>query len=353
MPATGSRFRSLLLSSVVVSAIAGAPTARADDVIYRDRLWGPQGLWVALEGSYLFASGAKQPWAATPSNATGSEQNLLQLDSGHALSGKIELGYRFARGFDIALSFRGLGESKKTDAVAGTPIEVGPGIFYPIVFDVLGPLKTFYSAATVESRSHLMVVDFEVGYDVGLGDRARARLHGGIRYARLANETKFAGSFYGNPRFATLDINNTTWGVGPRVGVDAKVKLANAGNGYVFLVGGVAGAVLFGRTQIDGTRTVASSTFFPGVSGFGSEKSNTSFNVELKLGLSYAFPLASWAAAITVGYNADLWWNIVNTRGANGSTGGLGVSNQYQAGAGTTDGNRFYHGPYISFRINF
>ncbi len=325
----------IALSTVVPAAVQ---SARAEDPVTAPKMWRADSFWLGIEGAYQWVSGAKQPWISDGLGATlFGPQTLFSVRGDHALQGKIEIGFKINQRLDVAVAYTGLREQTKSDSRSHTNY----------LYNVLGPIKSYYDNASVETRSHMHVVDFEVGYEIGLGARGLARIHAGIRFAQFGNSTDTQLFWPGTFNFANEFLDNKTWGIGPRLGVSGKFRLVRTRTGILSLVGAVSGAVLFGQTT---TSIDQQYSFGPSVK-YDDSSANTILNLEGKIGIAYSFPLGAWGATITVGYRGSAWWNVANTEISPSAT-----ASPFQTqfpGAGSKSGNRFYHGPFASFRINF
>lgn len=331
-------YRRTLLAGVAAAAVSVAQPVYADDTVTGPKMWRPSAFWLELEGAYQWVYGAKQPWISDNiPGVLGASQSLFSVRPDTALQGRVEVGFKVNQRLDMALSYTGLREHKKSSSRSH------PSYLY----NVLGPTKSYYDNANVETRSTLHVVDFEVGYEVGLGSRGLARVHAGIRFAHFSNDTDTDLLWPGTSPYGTESLNNKTWGIGPRIGVSGKFRLMSAGRGFFSLVGGLSGSVLFGKKSTNVNQTFIG---IPSVS-YNDDSSVTIMNVEGKLGVSYAFPLGAWGASITVGYRGSAWWNLANMQTSPNQF-ATAFPTQFP-GAGKSEGNRFYHGPFLSFRINF
>lgn len=336
-------FRGVLLAGVAAVALVGQP-ALAEDPVTGPKMWRPDSFWIEIEGAYQWVSGAKQPWVSDNiSEGSPSGQSLFSIRSNGALQGRVEVGFKINQRWDVAVAYTGLRENKKK----------GSRTHDEYLYNVLGPYKSYYDDASVETRVTMHVADFEIGYEVGLGTRGLVRLHVGIRFARFNNEanTQFV---YDDALYFTESLNNSNWGIGPRIGASGKFRIRKTSRGIFSIVGAVSGSVLFGRSSSGVSQQFVD---WSGPNGTGSENYNktsaaTIFNVEGKVGIAYSFPLGAWGATFTLGYRGSAWWNVANTQTSPNLFPGSSYPTSFP-GAGSKSGNRFYHGPFVSFRVNF
>ena len=160
-------------------------------------------------------------------------------------------------------------------------------------------------------------IDGEIGYNF-IGPDYGVRVFGGARYQQWRHEMRF----HPDAPLGCCFTNNTAHGFGPRAGVDGAMRL---GMSDFSLIGGIDGAVLFGRTRSTGGPRIL----------HGSDN-RVMFNLDSRLGIDWEIaPLMHLAA----GYRAD-WSNGVFFEKDNFNT----------ALAGR--GDRVVHGPFVRVAYN-
>jgi hypothetical protein len=183
----------------------------------------------------------------------------------------------------------------------------------------------FGGADAKYDESHL-IVDLEIGRDVGLGSSGNARIFGGLRFAQFDGDADTSYSGFGG---GSASVSQKFSGIGPRLGMDAGFPLTQNLRADL----GVAGAVLYGKrkVKVDGS-----------YSGFGAYDFSSSSskhvwvpNAEASVALSY---LLTPNASISAGYKAEQFWNVMPT-----------VSDVNSLSTGNDD--RLIHGPFLKLTI--
>ena len=177
------------------------------------------------------------------------------------------------------------------------------------------------------SRETHDVLDFEVGRDVGLGQRlsktAKARVKLGIRFARFSATSRFTGHYTSYGVWLTpydFDRKSRFRGVGPSFGLEASFKL---GNNWSLGIDGSA-AALYGQQ-------VYKTNFWGKTS---TRKKTLAFNFTGSVGVSYKLPDSP--VIFTAGYKADSWLNAIRAEKSPGQEAAI---------------NRLYHGPFLRVTI--
>lgn len=247
---------------------------------------------------------------------------------------------------------------------------------YPVHFTRYPAGARFADTESRTNESH-MVLDFQVGKDVGLGlfgGRSDSSVSLGVRFAQFASRTNTAlksspdwhFSYAYNPslvtvvgltsskiaiaqafhsRIANLQATRSFHGIGPSISWNASTPFAgNADAGQLSLDWGVNGAILFGRQRA----TVHHETMqyyeksgigiYPKRSIVGVPLSHTTArsrmvtvpNVGGFAGLSFRYSNAK----ISMGYRADFFFNAID--------GGLDARKSY---------DRNFYGPYATVSI--
>ncbi len=245
----------LLGTAAAIALLVLEPSAADADERTGHRSHELRLFYLSIEGRYAWQSGTKTPWA-TVSEPTSIPARVLTIDSVDPWVGKIAVGYFLNSRVDVKISYTGY-KSRSNSASADQ-------IQFPMqISQVLGPVRTPYLGGRAKTDSTLHVVDLNVGYDVGLGKKHQFRVFGGIRYAKFKQTVDVGFDFlppfpyphYSNKEYA----EGRTWGVGPRLGIQTRIRLAKLGSGYLYGGAAVAGSVLFGQT----TREVVQSSTYP------------------------------------------------------------------------------------------
>ena len=187
---------------------------------------------------------------------------------------------------------------------------------------------SYVNTDTAQYRESHTIADLEIGRDVGLGSmgggNATARIHGGVRFAHFDGDLSGTySSFYGS---GGIRSEHTFTGIGPRVGIDANLPLAQNVSADLR----ASGAVLFGTRKVEGNY----SGFY--ASGPFSRRENSVVvpNVEASAAVTYLF---GDNAKLAVGYRVDHYWNVFDT-------------NPFSGGS-SRDGDRTIHGPFFRVTI--
>jgi opacity protein-like surface antigen len=286
---------------VRVAALGGAATAAL--LVAAPRPAEAQerpGWYGSLEGRYLMSDGDKTSDSDVFQSVTSSVR-----PAGDGGGGAVSLGYRFASPWDVqfALSDNQLGEAKSSS---------------PLVALHGGVSEQMKATASTD----YYLLDFDAGYNLVLGGMD-LRLSGGARYAHF-NETYHGVFSYLYGSHLSYDhyrrVKFSGWG--PLLGARARMPLGESR--FAIIAAGGASA-LFGNL----TNT-----------SFEANLRTTTGVYELEGALSLAYRIdVSWDAEI--GYRAEQWWNVVDTRPDLNSTGNR------------TNGNLLTNGPFVRVDLHF
>ena len=183
-----------------------------------------------------------------------------------------------------------------------------------------GTCEQVYTNANARLDTDLDFIDFEIGWDVGIGNRGSTRFFAGLRYARF-DET-LRGSFSNNQYFyyysQTLDVTRKSSfdGLGPRIGFTADIPIGNSN----FSFGGTfAVAALFGEvtTNVTATHTLRTIGGIPfNTNNFASSSKSSEevvYTVEVAPQISYNLDAGGMSGKISVGYRFDHYLGMVDT----------------------------------------
>lgn len=163
-----------------------------------------------------------------------------------------------------------------------------------------------------------LVLDLQVGRDIGIGDGGSVRVFGGLRYASFDGDVNAYAYYYGYS--LGISTKHQFDGVGPRVGFDAMIPVAD--NVRVDFGGAVA--ALYGKRKIKGNLSY-------GGYGYSASDTDKGFvpNVEGSVALTYIFaPYAS----VSAGYRASQYWNVIPELND----------------SGIDNADRLIHGPFLT-----
>ncbi|QQS14301.1 MAG: OmpA family protein [Rhodospirillales bacterium] len=269
---------------LVAGAALGALTAGAAQAQVQQ-----PGFYGFLNGTYIVDGDLKNVYVSPQLGGQGA-------GVGDGFGGRGQLGYDFG-GWDVAAAFEGAFLSR-------------------------GPRQASYSASTATHAldgGGFWMVDGEVGYNIR-GPGYGVRPFVAVRYARwnLKDDDGQGGAF---------TAKMTSWGVGPRVGVDGSLRLTES----ISVFGGLGASALFGKTK----------TAAGGTAGVGSvSDSRVIWEFDGKAGLDWEIaPLWHLAA----GYQFSVWNGVTPKQEYNGFGAALN--------AGRTD--RLIHGPFVRLAYNW
>jgi hypothetical protein len=321
------KYRYTLLVTVSAAAlmvtVERGPLAADVTPVAQDR-W-----WLSVEGQYLLFDGDKANYSLDEDTFPNIDEDVpfkLRPDDGWGIGG--EIGFQPA---DSPWSFLGrvrYGQSNKDKDNSGYYSNFGSGF-------------TSFSAEADHREDHI-VVDLEIGRDVGLGvlgEGSNIRLFGGIRFAHFKGKGSVSTDYYSNfgggdydIETSDVDVKRKFTGIGPRIGFDAMMPLSE----QFSLDVGAAGAFLFGKQKFEAKGSYYSN--FDGDVGGGQINDRRSKNTVVpNLEASAAFSwLISDNAKFSLGYRVDSYFNVYDNGPIFGSR---------------DEGDRIIHGPFIKFTI--
>ena len=265
--------------------------------------------WASVEGQYNWVDGDA---LSIVEDFPGTSPLGFGLESKDGWAGKLHFGGMLDHDWSASVGVRyGKANGKSADDFVTSPFSASGNGDY--------------------DESHL-VVDLEIGRNVGLGSRANARIFGGLRFAKFDGDGE--GDFYSNFNAAETEISTSQRfsGVGPRLGIDAAIPLTQNLRADL----GVAGALLYGKRKMDVDGSYYSGFGPDGDFSNSSSKSAWVPNVEASVALTY---LLGANASISAGYKAEQFWNIMPTADIN----------THSTDSGSDD--RLIHGPFVRLTI--
>lgn len=252
---------------------------------------GTPTYWLSLEGQYIWVNGDAVDLDFYPDG--------ISLEPDNGWTGRFEYGGRISNDWSAAL-----------------------GVRYGRTFEEDDSFNLYYfPPGQTEYQEDHLVIDLEIGRDVGLGGQSTARVFGGARFAYLDGDGDGSISYDGY----TIDLSSEHRfiGGGPRLGFDAVVPLG----GGAQLDIGAAGSVLIGKRK--GKASISDDGY-----GYEESKSKTKVipNLEASAALTY---MVGSNMSLSAGYRVEQFWNIMPTI--------------EEDGFGSSD--RLIHGPFVQFAI--
>ena len=315
------KIRSTLLAGAAAAALlAGSPQSKA--FMYTSA----PGWYTSLEGRYMWNAGDKVPNYIYDYNFFSSSYSGASAKAKDGWGGAIMVGYRFQNRWDIAVGGQA-GFLKGKDKASFSN-------------------GTTFANEREKVKLDYYVLDFEAGYNMPMSAGSSMRLFGGVRGAYFKEKAKgFVSGSNGSPTFFYSNggkRKTTYWGVGPRIGVDAKLGIS----GGLHVFGGVAGAVLIGKFK-DKTQFCGTYTGGPFCYNYN-DKNKTKLvpNLEGELGLGYSFNTGNGTFSLQAGYRGDAWWGAGTQSEIIAYRGGSSVFNY-------KDGDHILHGPFVRLAMNF
>jgi len=278
----------------------------------------PAGQFFAtLEGHYLSNIGEKTRWGTLidPNSFTPlANLNILPQWGG---GGRMGLGYRAGSGWDIAA----LGDADWLYAGHQQVLITGSAFPFntPILLNTVQPFFGLIppnSSVSVDAQATYSYVDIEGGYNMKLGTMVGARLFGGVRYANFDQsiQTNASGVVVSNPFEVVSRREVTYWGVGPRLGGSARLRICES---PFYLVSSVSGSVLFGDMRVKDNESISSGF----LNAFNVENrmyaARTAYNGEGEIGVLYDVSPTLNGLDITIGYRLSGWFGVNDTRPPN------------------------------------
>jgi hypothetical protein len=323
-----------LLATASVAALLAIEPASADP------LFDPNGWWTSVEGDYLFASGSSQPlFVGYPSGIPNQSDHVRDALAVELSAGG---GFAFDPAWDFRLAYTGLRSQRHRKNISGA---------------TTGTSSPYQQTLGTDIQQSFDIGDFDIGRNFGLG-AGNLRVFGGLRFAWFDQLTKLdyvdVRPVTGNPPdIAEAKGDSHSWGLGPRIGLSGSYPLAELGFGKLSLTGTIAAAMLFG--DADRKLSQSESTHYNASPSSATKSSATQsmYNLDGKLGLSFAFPLQGTEASFTVGYMLTSWWNVINTQGVLALSPLVPPIAVATPTTSTKSGSQLYQGPFVNFTVKF
>ena len=292
------------ISALTIAAVVTGP-ALAADVVYNVQsppaveypASGPKA-WVSVEGRFNM-------FATDTFDLSGGYLNYYSIpfdpSPDNGWGGSVELGVKPAgMEYDFVGRFTYL-RSSGSDSYS--------------YFDLYYPYYDVDVEGDVEQT--LMLADFEVGRELGVG----TRVHAGIRFAHYDASLQAYGSYYSyytGSVYSGIFGDASFTGIGPRIGIDQRIGVTES----LSIDLSAAGAAIYGKRKAE--LVGYSSAYIPPLGGSISENTWV-LNGEASAGLTYS----AGNASITGGYRVDFFSNIATDFGTGDSA------------------NYFSHGPFL------
>jgi hypothetical protein len=294
-----------------------------------------QGSWMlALEAKNQQQNNGDFHYAATSDSQANVPVNLMTqtdrkvhaVDPEHSWGWGFELGYNFeGNGRDVRVNWTHLhdSESEHTDRLSGATL-FGAG--FSSSDDGLFNMATApqdigsdWDEVHADSRNDYDHIDLVFGQSMDFGQKVTLRAFGGLRYADVDNRDKATyrvTSLDDSQEIAEVRLKSDFSGLGPRAGIDGKVRL---GSGFSF-VGTIAGSLLAGsfdqkftvdQRTLTTLGAVASGTFDQHkVSG----KHRVVPELDARLGVNYTHGFSpDTSFGIEVGYEVINYFDVKDT----------------------------------------
>lgn len=282
----------------------GATAAEADS--------SKLGWFGSLDGGWSFVNGGETIYAINRSGYPDFQERNVNLSGG--VQGSVMLGYRFNSGWDFGLRVGALVTKENSDFTYDTGPDVPPfdsglrpplSSGGPVPDDYVGNQRG-YEFDTAKGAADLtqVMVDFEAGYDLGMGEGSSLRLFGGLRLGFIDVDTQmsFGGGGVLDGELRT-ERSSSFVGAGPRLGVQGALDL---GGGFS-LFGGLGGSVLLGQMQ------VSYLTQAYGYSGSNQvTEARVVYQLDGEVGVGFALTDAGVLGEIQVGVRGSQSWNAVD-----------------------------------------
>lgn len=362
-----------LLTTVSAAALICATGAAAADR-HADR----PTVWIEL-GAQLERIGAASDPFAPPFIVNNADSPAFAPQSPLVT----ERSPRYSKGFEGKVTFqpedsdwsfaasilygRANGNKRVHEQTAGIHPPPSAAVYGYDAFQTLA-VKNFSDTRAKHSESH-MVLDFQVGKDVGLGIFGRngsSTINAGVRFAQFSSRTDvelkarpwigfhttsipigsgnyftFPGIKYWHTYGASLHKSASFRGIGPSLSWNSSANLAGSGSdGELTFDWGVNAALLFGRqkTQLDHAESGnlihalfgTYSSLYKHEKAVTRSRSVTVPNIGGFAGLSVRYS----AAKFSFGYRADVFFGAMDT----------GIDARHAS-------DRSFHGPFATFSI--
>jgi hypothetical protein len=296
-------------------------------------IFGIEALYAKTNANYTYTQRDKTVSDIDPTILSSSP---IKTGSGNNWGGTATIGYIFphtARDISLSYTYLDVSNNSSVHADMNNPQD---WIRVPVMTD--GGWYIYQKNAKDTLDQRLNAVDLTVGQSFHINDRVDLHPFVGLRYANIKSDNSTIYSYMAEDNWKTYNNSNFN-GIGPRLGLDANVKL---GAGFS-IIGTAAGSLLV--NSIDAS---TNAEFLDG-DDFGPYKKSTNDThavtpeLDAKLGLGYQHAFSNNnSLQLQVGYEAANYFNSVNfvTRNDQYSP----INNNKQ--------NFEYYGPFAKIQLN-
>lgn len=315
------------------------------------------GSWaIGVEALYQAAANGDYNYATTASAVTTVAPTVIfteidtkthSVDPSHGWGWEVDVAYLFpGNGNDVELSWKHLHTSESKHIFQDGNFLFGPSLFTPVIFGFDGG----WDEARGKSTNDYDHVDLVFGQKMDFAQKVTLRAFGGLRYARINQKDHgdyfaFEADGAGGVDTAAVETRAKSdfQGLGPRAGIDAKVRLG----GNFSIVGTFGGALVVGQRDQKASFDLAlfddSLNVLTAVEVDSKIRNQTIVVPELdaRLGLNFAWAFNPDAALeVELGYEALNYFDVKNTSAVS------------YLDTISHDNDFGIHGPYLRFQLN-
>lgn len=296
---------------------------------------GVEGLYVSMgqdDFLYGYEGGTFNSTGILNTQAPASLVKRLNVDPDFHWGWHADAAYSMpGNGFDVGVAWTHLENSDSDSSLSASGSS----------FAFIGP---FTGSARGSVNFSYSDVDLIFGKALTFDNRYHLHPFAGVRYGRVKTKAK---AFYANIRNAISTsvgntmISNSYAGVGPRVGVDATIEIAN---GFSLTAKG-GGSILVGDYHYSFTANRTNTALTPATGTFllkNSDEMMTVPELDYRIGLNYAYEFShEMSFSGEVGWQATQYLDVVDR------------SASTVASHRSELGDWSFQGPYVRFEVDF
>jgi hypothetical protein len=335
--------RAKLLTSVSAAAIV--VTICAADARAQSTPPHPYSFNIFVQGGYAISGGNDTPFAEiAPGTTPGT---VATVDSGNGFTGKVGGGVHLPGPWSAQFAYTGLRtDNKKSTGTFPSNSTVVSVLAGGRTFGGVPGIGTSWARASVVSKTHADVFDFQAGYDVGLGAGISGTILGGVRFGSFNQETDVAMFTVAGSPSAVASRHSRFEGIGPTLGFKGAMPLVVGWPG-LGIEGSVLAGALFGDVHSTSTGAFIPPTATGAIFSHTVDKHTVSPNAEAELALTYTLPMPSSPVSfqLAAGYQVMFYGHVRDT--ANGA------SRTGTEHFGSVTDDLLYHGPFARLQANF
>lgn len=324
---------------MAVLTIGGATGALADNSL----IDGPIKWNVFVQGGFAVDGSSGLPYAQyygpDLQSAPSSTVYPFTVGSGSGFDIGGGVSAHFDNPWSANLAYTGLRSSKSGDT--GQYGDYAVVSVLPNGYKAGEPgVGTSYNEAKVKTDVAADVIDFQAGYDVGLGEGISGTVLGGLRYAQISQNTHVGILDLGGFLEYSDHRDSKYWGLGPTVGLKASMPFEDSGFG---VSGSLVGGLLIGQLKSD--TDGADSSGRP-VNPRNISSTSLAETINSEVALTYMMPSGPFQdVSFAAGYQVAYYAGVRDTR--NGSSGnGAAVY-------GSVHDDLLDHGPFLRISYGF